>query len=572
MKIKILSITVLIVLLTGLLMNTVANPAPVAIQDILTEIGEKYGVTIIADSALDGIVSGSIRGGTVEEALKSVLDPFGYNYTRIENYYLVNGPKSPPAVLAETESNLVPVGFLEPGNREIFEEYGQYLSYDETQGLIYVKAPTSLMNKILAKLWEISKTSGALSVAYNLQIIDVGKSSDLDVLFSTKNKDAPSGNQQLVVTSDQWSLDSSVQTIIREKMDLATDSAVHQPWLTVLPGKTVQLATNLHYAAIYSAFDLNFTIKITPKKVDEFNGRVISEIYIGQDCQEKNNNTSQTSGVSGVIIREERQPVNMVSTTVDSTPGNRELLAVVRQVREIKNKRKFLFFELGYSKKIEHRDFMIFMTATPVNIQKTLATTQGLIPMASLKGLECLSDQGAPPFRKSFLKLGVSGIMNDFQITPWFNYTVPISSSGNFTLDYHNQNRYSAGISLSLDPDVTTSFEFIAGKGIGPYNQNAAMLGLGDTTRPSKYVSLFTKYYPFSYLPDSNRFTNESVWQAGARVDAGKIGLTFGVTGNPDYDGWFFKLDGGVKKYTWLFEYNMTATKPDVNLGMGFGF
>jgi hypothetical protein len=244
-KVMLLTMTFLVLILSLILISVKAEDifslksSSISLQRALKMVSNKFGVPIITDPLLEGNVKVDVRSDSVEVVLKTLLEPLGYSFTKVENYYLVSGPKSPLTILAETESTLIPVGFLDLSVREQLNDLKQYLSYDESSGVIYVKAPSSRMDAILNKLWQITKTSGELSVAYSLQIIDLGKSSDLDFLFSASYDDSLPDNNEITLTPEQWSLDGRTQAILKQKAASNTENITRQPWMITLPGKTV---------------------------------------------------------------------------------------------------------------------------------------------------------------------------------------------------------------------------------------------------------------------------------------------------------------------------------------------
>jgi hypothetical protein len=278
--------------------------------------------------------------------------------------------------------------------------------------------------------------------------------------------------------------------------------------------------------------------------------------------------TTSQSNSSGNNTEQVSEPVNKVTTIVRTTPGKREILAVVRQIKESQTR---LMGGLGQERFHEHRDFIVLISATPVNIQSTLATSAGLIPIASLGGFDRLMDEEEPEI-KPILELGIAGIENENTVNGWFDFKSPIGSKSNVTLDYRNNDLYSAGFSFDLDSDHETSLELLAGKGVGPYAQKAVMLGLGDVTRPTPYLSLFAKYYPLSYLLDSKESSYDKVWLAGTRLGNQKFGVSLSALGDPDFEGWHLKMDASIKKRTWLMELDTTQQNPTLYLGVGFHF
>jgi hypothetical protein len=537
--------------------------AATRLQQALKAISDKFGVLIIADPLLEGDVSGDIQGDSVEAALKTFLEPLGYSYTEIENYYLICGPKSPLTIMAETESALIPVGFLDPAAREQLSELQQYLHYDESAGVVYIKAPSSRMETILSKLWQITKTSGQLSVVYNLQIIDLGNSSDLDFLFSAAYDGSLPDKNEITLTPEQWSQDGRAQIILKQKAASYSENTARQPWMITLPGKTVQLRSSIRSISSELDTDRYFNIQITPLRVDEFSGGVTSDVNIERNMTTEANLTQDSK------VKQINEQGHRAATVLRNIPGQREVLAAVRQTKEIQVKRLWWF---GKRTIREHRDFIVLISATPVNIQSTLATSFGLVPIASLSGFEqWIDEQDSVIEHKPILEFGITGTKDDKSVNGWLKFMAPIGQLNSLTLDYRSDDQYSAELSFGLDSE--TSFKFLAGKGVGPNDQDAAMFGIGDMTRPARYLSLFAEYYPWSYLLDSEDFSKDDVWSAGARLGTENFGATLSGTGDPDYEGWLFRLDYTVKKSTWLMEIDHTREdKPTLSLGFGFQF
>lgn len=533
-------------------------------RQIIDEISKKFGVVIIVEPSLTGMASQEcLQKDSAETILRELLDPLGYSYTKIEDYYLISGPKSPLTVLAETDSSLVPVGFLASQNQDQLNEFREYLTYDESSGVVYVKAPSSKMNKILSKLWDLSKTSGQISVVYSLQIIDLGNSSDFDFVFSGKYDNTMPDGKTIMITPDQWSLDGPTSVLIQQKVESLSTSLVRQPWFITVPGKTVRFISSIRLFEAGLDVDRYFTIQLTPLKVDESSGKVVSNVIVERNMQASSNITVENAPKVS-------EDINKVNTTIGTIPGKRELLAIVRHTSESDLK---MLGILGRAKVKQHRDFIVFISAAPINIQTTLATPSGLIPVASLGGIGRLTDEQEPLFKlKPVLELGIAGEKDENGLNGWFNFRTPLGSSGSLTLDYRKDDLYSAGLSFSLDSDREVSLDFLAGNGIGPNYQNAIMVGLGDVTQPAPYMSLFAKYYPVSYLLDAKENSYDAVWNAGVRLGTNSFGFTISTEGNPGFEGWHYKLDFNEQKRTWVLEVDTTRKNPLLYLGMGFKF
>ncbi len=530
-------------------------------QKSLAAIEDKYHVQVIADPELEGLEIKNIQGNTAEEALKWFLNPLGYSYTKVDNYYLVSGPQSPLTVMAQSESSVIPVGFLDQSSREQLDQFKQYLNYDESLGVIYVKAPTSMLDKILSKLGELSQSAGQISVFYRLKIVDVGSSADLDFMFSGSYNQSNAHSKELIVTPDQWTLNSQTEWVIHQKIETYSQSVTRQPWLITIPGKPVTLTSSTH--AISNELDTNryFTIQITPLKVDAVSGEITSDVHIERDM------ASEADFSRDGTVKKVSEPVEKVATIVRTNSGKSIVLAVVRQNQ---TSGQDIMDGVNQERSKSHRDFIVLISATPINIQSTLATKSGLLPVASLGGFERLMDEPAPELpNKSRLELGISKIKDDDSIKGWLNVATSFGPNS-FSLDYRRRDRYSAGLSFGLDSE--TSFEFLAGRGIGPRNQDAFMFGLGDATHPGRYLSLFAKYYPWSYLFDSEKISKDGVWEVGTRIGTEHLAVVLSAAGDPDYDGWLFRLDYSPKKSAWILEVDHRQDKPAYSLGIGIHF
>ncbi len=519
------------------------------VQEALRTISIRFGVTIIADPSLPGVVNATIHGdSSIEEVLQVITEPLGYSFNKIENYYLVSDGKTPYTIFAETDSCLVPVGFLNPDVQAKLDDYQQYFTYDRDLGVAFVKAPTSILNKILSKLWELSASANQLTIVYNLQIVDLGSSRDLDSLFIISYDDGRSDKGDIIVTPDELSTESKILLTLRNKIGQSSFSMAKQPWLMTLPGRTVEMKSNIHIISDTDHnYDRDFTIRITALKVDEPTGKVLSEVYIGK----------------------EENTISRVSTTVRTSPGAHEIVAVIRQTRQRPSRSLW-----GKRTILEHRDFAVLMTATPINIQTTLAKNSGIIPIASLGGIDRLSDSqpvGIKP--KSSIIFGLVD-NKEYSNNAWLELNVPFGEQVTMKLDYRNSDLNSLGFSWELEPEGGTYLDLTGGQGIGPDGQNAVMLGIGDQVQVSKYFSLFGAYYPGAYLIDTEEYiTDRGVWNAGARLEFGKLGLTVKAFGNPDYEGLRLKMDLAAKKHTYIFEAsNIEKEETVLYLGVGFNF
>ncbi|HBF35857.1 MAG TPA: hypothetical protein DDW50_00875 [Firmicutes bacterium] len=535
-----------------------------SLSQALRKIEGKFGVTIIADPGLEGLVPAEISGETVEETLKSILDPLGYYYTKFEKYYLISGPQSPLTLFAATDSCLVPVGFFDPKIQAQLGEYQRYLTYDPNLRIAYVKAPTSLLNKILAKLWQISRATAGLGVVYNLEIIDISQNSDLNFLFSGIYDNSQNGSNQVIITPNQWVLNGKIRALIENTIISSSDKVIRRPWLIALPGKTAQFMTNEHRVGETPDLDYNFTLRVTPVQVDADSGKVLSEIYIGRGFTlDDSLGTAKQEGISTTNASPETtQPMSMVSTTIATSPGQSQILAVVRQTNDAHQQ-----WPLEKVKINQQRYYAVLLTVTPVNIQTTLAATTGLVPMASLGDFGLEEEEPLEIFPKSYWEMGL-GTEN-----MWLELNLALSSYTGLEMEYRRTDFYGIRLSQRLDT-VTghqTFLEFWVGEGVGPEKKAAAMVGFGDQTQPFGPLICYAQYYPWAYLLKSEDFSDKGVWITGIRLGVGKTDTILEVSGNPTFDGWGLQFDLNYPKYRWVWRYD-DSTGEKVTLGIGLYF
>lgn len=527
-------------------------------QQKLQEIGSRFGVTIIADPALDGPVPATVPGDSLDASLQALLGPCGYTYTKVDNYYLVSGNQSPLAVLAAADSRRVLVGFLDGKTRDELGEYAQYLTFDPTGDTVFVKAPAGQLHQILAKLWQIQGTVGQLAVVYSLQIADINNSSALDYLFSAEYDGKRPESGVWVITPDQISNDASIRMLSDAKAELFSESVSRQPWLITLPGKAVQFRSSRRDIEAGLDMERYFTIRITPLSVNDTSGEVLSDFDIEQ------NTLSRANSVVGTP-QSPNDRIYRVASQVKTVPGKRQLVAVVRQTGQVETQ---FFWGLGRKKHQTHRDLIITVNATPLNLQSALATTGGLMPVASLGGMERLNSLDSPEaVSRPLVTLGI-GSSAPNEITGRFELTMPLGTGTDLNLSYQGADLYSGGVSFKLDAANNLALELAAGKGIGPDKRDAVMVGIEDLTRPVNYLSLFAQYYPYSYLLDTQEFSNVPVWLAGVRLGPENIGLSLQATGNPDFAGWEVTLDLKTHNTTWFVDYNTRLEEPLYGVGV----
>ncbi|MGE5607239.1 MAG: hypothetical protein ACM3YE_16305 [Bacteroidota bacterium] len=516
------------------------------LPEALEKIGSWLGFTFIVDPNLKGLVTETIQyDWPAETILTKVLEPFGYSYQKIDNYYLIGGPGSPLSVFAHWDSFQIPVGFLTDEMSQCMESFKSYLSYDKALGVVFVKAPSSMINQVLDGIWKAKKVGAQLSVIYNFSIFELINTKELDVLFSgTLSSSNISENKGTIITPDQISTEGHLRLQSKMMESKSLEGRLRQPRVLVLPGKTMKVSSKYHFVGDEPEEDQNFSLSVTPVNVDPSSGEVLSEINI-----------------NGYENR-----INSVLTTILTKPGTLRTVAVVRKVSEKKGR---LF--LGKYQHQEARYYMLTIEALPLNVQQVLAASQqNVLSVADLDGLflnESDSEQNIPTVSNS-LEIGLSIKKHDL-IDPWVNLYYATSPMTSFKLLYEGENYYSISLNRKFRPDDEAYFDISAGEGIGPDRKKAVLLGFGDQTKPWNGVTFFAKYYPWSFLTDTEEFTTRYVWDAGLAINEPNYQLTLSALGDPDFEGYRCKLGVNVKGQTWVLGVDTTENH-SVSLGLKF--
>lgn len=364
------------------------------LPEALEEIGSWLGFTFIVDPNLKGIVNETIKHDwPAEIILSKLLKPFGYSYHKIDDYYLIGGPGSPLTVFAQWDSFQIPVGFLTDEMSQCMESFKSYLSYDKTLGVVFVKAPSSMINQVLNGIWKANEVGAQLSVIYNFSIIELINTKELEVFFSgTLSSSNISDNKGTIITPDQISTEGHLRLQSKMREAKRLEGRVRQPRVMVLPGKTMKVSSKYHFVGDEPEEDQNFSLMVTPVSVDPTSGVVLSEINI-----------------NGYENR-----VNSVITTIHTKPGAPRTIAVVRKISQ---KKERLF--LGKYQQQEARYYMLTVEALPLNIQQGLAVTQNILPVAELDGI-FLDDSDltqTKPISSNSMEFGLVFKRND-QIDP----------------------------------------------------------------------------------------------------------------------------------------------------------
>lgn len=507
----------------------------VPLKKTLGELGQIYQVRMIVAPGLTGTINQTIDiSQPVEKVLGQMLDPFGYSFNKVENYYLVGHSLSPVTIFAEFESKLIPVGFLSRDEEKKLIKYREYVQYDEMSGSVFVKAPPVIMNQILSDVWGEKKTTGRQIIVYDFRIIDLEHISELDLFIDSKYINPFKKDREFVITHDQIVQNNNLSMIIDAHLNIAIAKVIRQPWIAVVPGTTTKFNIKYHYVSVRKKEELPldqlFQLEITPTLINHETGLVESKIVVGQDG-EKNHS---------------------VSTVIISKAGVSEVLAVTRVIQSQK-----MNFAGKNDKKII-RDYAVLVTVNPINVADSLVSELFMVN-SNLDGLEPLLLGSEPveddPIKKNNqIEIGISS--QDNQLYPAFGCQYDIGQNYQFGLNFLSPEHFSLSLTQKIFDNEHSSIAMLIGSGVGPDEKDALMLGFSDQTSPTEYLTFFGEYYPLVYLYQSNQFSSKGVWLAGTRLGTENMGISFNALGDSHYRGKSFVFDWKTANYLWLIEYN----------------
>ncbi len=510
------------------------------------EIGRDFGTTIIADPNLPGQVDGNFSAVSVEEVLGAILEPLGYGYTQVDDFYLVNGNDSHFGI-STTDSLVIHFGSMNPEQQAGFQEFQKYMVYDEKTGIVFIKAPTGTMARILAKIREMMPETGPSLVAYSFRIMDLTVNNDLMIGLQGTIGDDPLDSATAMIIPGS-AVFETVQNRLKVEGNLALTSNQNrylgQPWFLAALGKQTRFASLLHYPGDDTGRDREFELKLTPVLIDTATGRVATEIFLEYN----------------------RDQVGKLSTTLRTIPDQYQLIAVLH--------RRDRLPENSLTQKntrVRERDFAVLMAAIPVNVEgSTLAASKQPFLGAWLNGIgEIIENRGEKKAGDFELELGLQGAGSK-PSTPWIQYKIPFGSRADLNLRFYNNEDYTVGLSGYWDETRETSFEFLAGSNIGLEDKPQIAFGIGDIYQPFRLLTFHGKYYPVVYRLDSGQFWESDLWEGGLRLGTSQVSLSVNFFGNPNpsktcfsfdcwHNSWGFSL-GAVQEYA----------SPNINFSVGF--
>jgi hypothetical protein len=511
----------------------------------LQEISCDFGSTIIANPNLPGRVTGNITAASVEKVLQAILEPLGYWYTKVDDFYLVNG-KDTPLEIFNNDSAVIHFGPMVPEQRAGLREYQKYMVYDENSGVVFIKAPTGIMGKILAKIRELMPERGPALVAYHFRIMDLTTNSDFKIGLQGIIRDEPMDDAIATITPGNMVFET-VKNRLKVTGNLALNSGRNcyqgHPWLLATVGKPTRLASLLHYPGDEMGRDREFVLKLTPIHIDEAIGQVVSEIYLEYN----------------------RDQVGKLATTLRTTPDQYQLIAILRRRDRLP---EHTLTQKESLKK--ERDFAVLMAAIPVDMANTAsAGINKPFLGALLDGFgEFTENHDKVPGSNSELEFGFAGT-GDQRWTPWFQFNTPLGPQADLNIRYHGPNDYALGLTGYWDESRETSFELLAGNQIGLGDKPLVMIGLGDIYQPFQFLTLSGKYYPVVYRLDAKEFLGSSLWEGGLRLGPPQLSLSVNFFGNPEP----YKTDLSLEYQNKSFGFSLGVTQeyvsPNINFSVG---
>lgn len=509
----------------------------------LREISCDFGTTIIADPNLPGRVTGNIMATTVEKVLQTILEPLGYWYTKVDDFYLVNG-KDTPLQIYYDDSAVIHFGYMTPKQRDQMSEYQKYLIYDENSGVVFIKAPPGMMAKILAKIRELKPAAGTALVAYSFRIMDVKINSDIEAGLKAKiGNESPTGATAIITPGNV--IFETMKNRLEVEGNLSSDQNRYlaRPWLLAAVGKPTRLASMLHFPGDETGRDREFVLKLTPIIIDAAIGQVVSEIYLEYN----------------------RDQVGKLATTLRTMTDQYQLIAILRRRDRLP---EHTLIQKGSQK--QERDFAVFVAAIPVDISGIVSTgtTQPFLG-AFLDGFgEFTANHGEKTSLDSELEFGFHGTGN-LPGTPWFRYKTSFGIQTDLIIRYHSPNDYALGLTGYWDESRETSFELLTGNNLGFGDKPLVCFGLGDIYQPARFLTLSGKYYPVVYRLDSGQFWESSIWEGGLRLGMPQLSLSVNFLGNPSPYKTGLSLMYQGKNFGWSLGAFHEYASPDTDFSVG---
>ncbi len=115
------------------------------LRQALIDVSTQTGITVVADSTVQGTISMALKDLPLEKALTLMLQPGGYSFAKLEGYYLVGAPDpSNPNFYLLTKTESLTLKYISPQAviSLLSTAYGRYLSFENGLSAAQVAAKT----------------------------------------------------------------------------------------------------------------------------------------------------------------------------------------------------------------------------------------------------------------------------------------------------------------------------------------------------------------------------------------------------------------------------------------------
>lgn len=226
------------------------------IADALLELSLQTGVSIITDDSLEGLVSVSFTGKSLEEVVAAVIAPGNFGYKVFDSFIYVGSqsPASPSFHLLSETCMYKPV-FIKPEQivDMLTPYYQQYVNFNEGHDYISIVAPESIQERIQQDIQIFDKAPP--QILLEMSIIEVSEEA-LDMLGVKWNRrigaeqlltqNGGSTNSLITLAPARDSASPLAQALLDSISALDTDEALvvkAMPSMVTLNGKEANFSS-----------------------------------------------------------------------------------------------------------------------------------------------------------------------------------------------------------------------------------------------------------------------------------------------------------------------------------------
>lgn len=152
------------------------------LRTALEDIAAQTGANIVADPSVQGIVTVTIEGATIDDALDLLLAGTGYRVVQRPNYYLVYNPDPRADLFAEvSDTEVIPLRNLEAAAARdlLVEPLRKYVRPDSANRRLVVSAPPELLSVILQDIEAIDRPNADQTVFVALTYVEAASAREL---------------------------------------------------------------------------------------------------------------------------------------------------------------------------------------------------------------------------------------------------------------------------------------------------------------------------------------------------------------------------------------------------------